>query len=83
MVGRMGSRTAVANNDQITAGIAAAVSSGNGDMVNALYAVCNRVVTALNEMDRDVYFNGTKVTDETTRIQNRRNRMYNKNLSNA
>lgn len=83
LVGRMGTRTAVANNDQITAGIAAAVSSGNGDVVNALYAVCNRVISAIDEKDMNAYLDTRKVTDETTRTQNRRNRMYNKNMSNA
>ena len=83
LVGRMGNRTAVANNSQIISGIAAGVSDANGPVVAALYAATRQIITAMGEQDRDVYFNGTKVTDETTRIQNRRNRMYNKNLSNA
>lgn len=83
LVGRMGNRTAVANNSQIISGIAAGVSDANGPVVTALYAATRQIITAMGEQDRDVYFNGTKVTDETTRIQNRRNRMYNKNLSNA
>ena len=83
LVGRMGNRTAVANNDQIVAGIAAGVSNANGPVVAAVFSATRQIITAMGEQDRDVYFNGTKVTDETTRIQNRRNRMYNKSLSNA
>ena len=83
LVGRMGGRTAVANNDQIVASIAAGVSSANDGVINALYAVCNRVISAIDEKDMNAYLDTRKVTDETTRTQNRRNRMYNKNMSNA
>lgn len=65
MVGRIGSRTAVANNDQIAEGIAAAVSQGNDDVVSTLYAITNTLVGAIQEYagtdgggymsDRDVY----------------------------
>lgn len=83
LVGRMGGRTAVANNDQIVAGIAAGVSSANGDVITALYSVCNRVISAIDEKDMNTYLDSRKVSDETTKTQNRRNRMYNKSLSNA
>jgi len=49
LVGRIGTRTAVANNDQIIAGIAAGVSDANGEVVNAIYAGINQVIGAIRE----------------------------------
>lgn len=43
MVGAMGNRTAVANNDQIVEGIAAGVSDANDGVIAAIYALMNVV----------------------------------------
>lgn len=43
MVGAMGRRTAVANNDQIVEGISAGVSIANDDVIAAIYALLNVV----------------------------------------
>ena len=71
LVGRIGNRTAVANNDQIVAGIA----SANDGVINAIYAMAQRIVTAIEENGGDIY-----VESDGTATQNRRNRMYGKTL---
>ena len=73
-VGRMGSRNVVANNDQIVAGIA----SANSGVISAVYGMASRIVEAIEANGRDMYVDGKKVTDQTTRVQNRRTRMYGK-----
>ncbi len=47
-VGRFGSRTAVANNDQIVEGVASGVADANTGVINAIYAMANQIVAALN-----------------------------------
>ena len=49
MVGRIGNRTAVANNNQIVAGIAAGVEDANTGVINAVYAVANQIVNAIRD----------------------------------
>ena len=49
LVGRIGNRTAVANNDQIVAGIAAGVEDANSGVINAVYAVANQIIGAIRE----------------------------------
>ena len=71
LVGRIGNRTAVANNDQIVEGIA----SANDGVINAIYAMAQRIVTAIEENGGDIY-----VESDGTATQNRRNRMYGKTL---
>ena len=71
LVGRIGNRTAVANNDQIVEGIA----SANDGVINAIYAMAQRIVTAIEENGGDIY-----VEADGTATQNRRNRMYGKTL---
>lgn len=83
MVGRIGGKSAVANNDQIVAGISAGVRNANDEVVSAVFAVAQQIITAINENGGDVYLDGTKVGQKTTEVQNRRNRMYGKALSNA
>lgn len=51
MVGSIGRRTAVANNDQIVEGITNGVREGNDDVVNALYAVAQQIIMAMREQD--------------------------------
>ena len=83
LVGRIGGKSAVANNDQIVAGISAGVRNANDEVVSAVFAVAQQIITAINENGGDVYLDGSKVGQKTTEVQNRRNRMYGKALSNA
>lgn len=76
MVGAMGRRTAVANNDQIVEGIASGVSNANGELINVFYAVTQQIVQAISEKNTDVYMDREKVSLAVTHTQNRQNRMY-------
>lgn len=76
LVGRIGNRTAVANNDQIVQGITYGVSNANGQVVNALYAVASQIVRAVESSGGDIYVGGKRVTDSITKSQNRQDRMY-------
>ena len=49
MVGSIGRRTAVANNDQIVEGITYGVREANDDVVTAIYAVAQQIITAMRE----------------------------------
>lgn len=49
MVGRIGSRTAVANNGQIEEGIARASERGNDTVIQALFAITDRLIGAIEE----------------------------------
>ena len=53
MVGSIGRRTTVANNDQIVEGITNGVREGNDDVVNALYAVAQQIIMEMREQDRN------------------------------
>jgi len=83
LVGRIGSKSAVANNSQIVDGISAGVRNANEDVVNAVFAVAQQIIGAIRENGGDIYLDGSKVGQKTTEIQNRRNRMYGKALNNA
>lgn len=80
LVGRIGSKTAVANNNQIIAGIAAGVHNANEGVITAIYSMCSQVVAAVENNGGDIYVDGTKVSEKTTDAQNRRTRMYGKQL---
>ena len=71
LVGRIGNRTAVANNDQIIDGIA----SANEEVVNAIYAMARQIVRAIEDQTTEVY-----VEDDLTAQQNRQNKMYGKTM---
>lgn len=47
MVGSIGNRTAVANNDQIVKGITYGVTSGNDTVVAAIYSMAAQIVNAI------------------------------------
>ena len=83
LVGRIGNKTTVANNDQIVDGIASGVRTANEDVVTAIYSMAQRIITTIEENGGDVYLDGARVGQRTTEVQNRRNRMYGKALSNA
>lgn len=51
LVGQMGGRNAVANNDQIIAGIREGVSDANEDVVTAIYSAVTTIVRAIESQD--------------------------------
>lgn len=83
MVGQIGRRTAVANNDQIVSGIASGVSNANAGVISAIYAMSRNIVAAVESSGSDIYMDGQRVGRQTTSAQNRTNRMYGKTLQNA
>lgn len=83
LVGRIGNKTAVANNDQIVDGVSAGVRNANEPVVTAIYAMAQRIITTIEENGGGVYLDGKRISQKTTEVQNRQNRMYNKSLSNA
>lgn len=76
LVGRIGSKTAVANNDQIVSGIAAGVHDANQDLISAAYAIGTQIITAIRENGGDVYLDGEKVANKVTSSQKQHDRMY-------
>lgn len=73
MVGSIGRRTAVANNDQIVDGISSGVRDANEDVVTAIYAVGQQILEAMREEG-----NGKPVDfgDLISRYQRENARMY-------
>ena len=59
MVGTIGGKTAVANNDDIVAGIA----SANTGVINAIYGMANMIVKAVESIDTDVVLDGNSLAD--------------------
>lgn len=51
MVGSIGRRTAVANNDQIVEGITYGVREANDDVVTAIYAVAQQIISEMRNQD--------------------------------
>lgn len=82
LVGTIGSRTAVANNGQIEAGIAAGVRDANGDVVAAIYAAAHQIISSEKD-GGDIYLDGQKISRQVTAGQNRTNRMYGATLQNV
>ena len=77
MVGDIGGRAAVANNEQIVEGIAGGVRDGNEEVINAIYAMGQQLINALRENgQRPIYMDGRKVADATTSLQQRHDLMY-------
>lgn len=83
LVGSIGGRTAVANNDQIVEGISYGVSSANEGVIRTLIAVGQQVVQSIREKDTATYLDGERVTDRVTEIQNRKNRMFGRTMQNV
>jgi phage-related protein len=71
MVGSIGRKTAVANNDQIVAGIANGVAEANSGQ-NALLREQNDLLRALLNKDNDVNIDGRKITKEIDKIRKQR-----------
>lgn len=71
MVGRIGNRTSVANNDQIVSGIAAGVEDANEGVINAIYAMANQIVGAVRESGNNGGVNWDALSRKVTLTQRR------------
>ena len=74
MVGSIGRRTAVANNDQIVAGIASGVAEANGEQT-VLLREQNTLLKALLEKESGVYLDGRSLTNSVEKYQRERGRV--------
>ena len=74
MVGNIGRKTAVANNDQIVAGIAGGVASANEEQ-NVLLREQNSLLRAILEKDSGVYLDGKHLTNSVEKYQRERGRV--------
>ena len=74
MVGSIGRRTAVANNDQIVGGIASGVASANEEQ-NALLREQNSLLRAILEKDSGVYLDGKNLANSVEKYQRERGRV--------
>ena len=74
MVGSIGRRTAVANNDQIVEGIASGVSVANSES-NALLREQNSLLRAMLEKESGVYLDGKQITKSVENHQRQRGRV--------
>lgn len=74
MVGSIGRNTAVANNDQIVAGIASGVASANSES-NSLLREQNSLLRALLEKESGVYLDGKSITKSVEKHQRERGRV--------
>ena len=74
MVGSIGRKTAVANNDQIVSGIAGGVAEANEEQ-NVLLREQNSLLRALLEKDSSVYLDGKNLTHSVEKYQRERGRV--------
>lgn len=74
MVGNIGRRTAVANNDQIVTGIAGGVAEANEEQ-NVLLREQNSLLRAILEKDSGVYLDGKSLTNSVEKHQRERGRV--------
>ena len=74
MVGSIGRRTAVANNDQIVSGIAGGVAEANEEQ-NALLREQNSLLRAILDKDGGVYLDGKNLTNSVEKYQRERGRV--------
>lgn len=74
MVGNIGRRTAVANNDQIVAGIAGGVAEANEEQ-NMLLREQNSLLRAILEKDSGTYLDGKRLTESVEKYQRERGRV--------
>lgn len=70
MVGRIGNRNAVANNQQIEEGIARATERANESTIRALYAVTQTLVRAIEDNATDVIIGDEQIGRANQRYQN-------------
>ena len=74
MVGSIGRKTAVANNDQIVAGIANGVAEANGEQ-NSLLREQNELLRELVAKESGVYLDGRSLTNSVEKYQRERGRV--------
>ena len=74
MVGNIGRRTAVANNDQIVASISGGVAEANAEQ-NAILREQNSLLRALLEKESGVYIDGKHLTASVEKYQRERGRV--------
>ena len=74
MVGNIGRRTAVANNDQIVSGIAGGVAEANEEQ-NALLREQNSLLRAIYEKESGVILDGKHLTNSVEKYQRERGRV--------
>ena len=74
MVGTIGRKTAVANNDQIVSGIAGGVAEANAEQ-NVLLREQNSLLRAILEKDSGVYLDGKNLTNSVEKYQRERGRV--------
>lgn len=74
MVGSIGRRTAVANNDQIVGGIASGVAEANEEQ-NVLLREQNSLLRAILEKDSGVYLDGKNLANSVEKYQRERGRV--------
>ena len=55
----------------------------NGELINALYAMGQRIIEAINSKDTNIVLDGQQLGSSVTRVQNRQNRASGRSLSNA
>lgn len=76
LVGTIGNHTAVANNDQIVSGIA----SANEGVVNAVYAMANLIVNAIDTKDTDINIDGATMARALYRPMQAENKRHGSRL---
>jgi len=74
MVGTIGRRTAVANNEQIVQSVASGVAEANGEQ-NALLREQNSLLRALLEKDSGVYLDGRSLSDSVDKYKREHGRV--------
>ena len=74
MVGNIGRRTAVANNDQIVSSVAGGVAEANEEQ-NILLREQNSLLRAILEKDSSVYLDGKNLTNSVEKYQRERGRL--------
>lgn len=74
MVGSIGRKTAVANNDDIVASVAGGVASANEEQ-NVLLREQNSLLRAILEKDSGVYLDGKNLTNSVEKYQRERGRV--------
>lgn len=79
MVGTIGGRTAVANNDQIVEGIATA----NEGVISAIYSMAQTIVQSIDEKDTTVQIGDDTIGRANTRYENNRGVKFGKVYSDA
>ena len=72
LVGSIGGRTTVANNEQIISGIASGVETANESLITAFYAMGQQIIDAINAKDTATYID----TKRITAAQTQRSRAY-------